>query len=354
MMAEEAAPTVEGPAEPLTRAQSQERTVERMRAYLAGRGAGEGGEASDDTPAESEERAATEAEAEPVEGPDDTEAEATAETDTDAPVMLLELAETFEVAPEDLYRVEVPYVGADGSTKTKTIGELQDFAQRIEGFERDMTAFGSERTQWQEARAAQEQQFVERLQQAEALRNHLTSILLPDSLQQTNPAEYLMRERELQRLAQEASGVYEKSVAEHRERLQAETQAHLQREAAALLEAIPEWKDEGRATKEKRELAQWLVSQGFQPEEVARASDHRLLKIALRAYQYEQLKAGAPEKTKRVRSLPRMVRGGQAVSAAEANNAKKDELRDRMRKRGGRREDVAAFLAESIKARNSQ
>src|SRR5690606_17755157 len=80
----------------------------------------------------------------------------------------------------------------------------------------------------------------------------------------------------------------ERRNAETRQQQLVET---LKREQAALLEAIPAWKDEKVAKKELAEIRQHALSLGFTEEMLDQVYDHRIVKLLRNSARYEKLTA---------------------------------------------------------------
>jgi hypothetical protein len=66
-------------------------------------------------------------------------------------------------------------------------------------------------------------------------------------------------------------------------------QARVADESTKLMAAIPEWKDEAKATAEKSELVKFAATIGYTSDEISQVLDHRAIVLLRKAYQFDQL-----------------------------------------------------------------
>jgi hypothetical protein len=87
---------------------------------------------------------------------------------------------------------------------------------------------------------------------------------------------------------------------------------------------------------------------GFEPKDVAQVYDARLIKVFHDAYQYRQLQQAKPEVSKRVVSVPKVVKPG---SGEKPNPAKEraEEAEQRLKKTGRLDDAVSVYLARQKK-----
>lgn len=117
-------------------------------------------------------------------------------------------------------------------------------------------------------------------------------------------------------------------------------------EQAKLLDKLPEWKDQGKASAESKLIAEYLLGQGYTNEELSDLYEHRSLIVARDAALWRQHQAALKSaKDKQVKPEPgRPVKPGAAQQkATDQNVAKIDQLRAKA-KRTGSQEDIAAYL----------
>jgi hypothetical protein len=120
------------------------------------------------------------------------------------------------------------------------------------------------------------------------------------------------------------------------------TQEALAAEANLLAKKMPEFAGP-KAQENKAALSQFLVSEGFSPQEVSSIMDHRMVSVAWKAAQYDKLKAAKPEINKRVANAPKVVKGKQPTNQ---NTSNRNDLKDKLRKTG--KDEYAAKLIESM------
>ena len=111
---------------------------------------------------------------------------------------------------------------------------------------------------------------------------------------------------------------------------------HLQGEQAALLEGIPEWRDEAMAAKEKSALVTYAQQSGFSEYELANASDSRAVIALRKAMLYDALQDETPKAKVKVKNAPRMVRAGRPKSKAEKSSRRQAEKLSRISQTKGR------------------
>lgn len=80
---------------------------------------------------------------------------------------------------------------------------------------------------------------------------------------------------------------------------------------------------------------------GYRPEELLAVTDHRLVKVLKAATAYQELKAKAPEVTRKAQDAPRMPAARQATQAQERQNK---ALNDRFKGGRAKLNDLAAYL----------
>ena len=168
----------------------------------------------------------------------------------------------------------------------------------------------------EQARAAQAQQ-----QQAQAERQQYQSALqtyqqrlasvqpqAPDpAMIETDPVGYLRQQQAVnawQGQMQQAQWESQQLAQRTQQEQEQAANAHVAQERKALLEALPEWKDEAKATAGKAALSSYVVRMGYAPGEIAQAVDHRAIVMANKAMLYDQMVAKQAAVTNKVANLP--------------------------------------------------
>jgi hypothetical protein len=196
-----------------------------------------------------------------------------------------------------------------------------------------------------------EEKLSTKANQLDVLANALYQEIVGDQSQlntliESDPAEYLRRSHYLANRNQ----LLQQAMAEREavSKLQAQTQQkqlaeYVQAESARLVEALPEWKDKKTAEAEQREVAEYLISQGYDPSELSELYDHRALVLARKAWLYDKRANLKPSVSK-----PGVVVKPGAPQAQQTQNTKaKEQLKARAIK-SGRTDDFAAAISQYL------
>lgn len=117
---------------------------------------------------------------------------------------------------------------------------------------------------------------------------------------------------------------------------------HLEAEKAKLIEAIPAWQDAETAAKEKRELIDFAKGAGYNDDELAMVSDHRVLLLLRKAMLYDKSQKKRPEAQRKIQKVKAATpSGGKSRAPNKATRA-----RSRLAQSG--RVDDAASLLEML------
>lgn len=122
-------------------------------------------------------------------------------------------------------------------------------------------------------------------------------------LREDSPEEYAAKKLEIQErrekiesLKKQARESYQKQVERQQEEAKRLHEEHLQKEQQALLEKLPDWKDPEKAKSDQTRLAKYLREEGFSEQDIASASDHRLIVMARKAMLYDEGRKSAARK----------------------------------------------------------
>ena len=275
--------------------------------------------------------------------PAEAEAPAEAPAEPEAPA---------EEAAEDDPTVTIKIDGKDVEVK---LSELKNGYQRQADYTRKTMEVAETRKAAQaeiEKARAERAQYAEKLQQA---RTHLEAAL---QLQQQNtnweellksdPVEYLRQrhqaeawQAQLSKVQQEQQSVRAQSEAE----AQAALRAHIEAQHQALLDKLPEWKDEAKAKADKAALREYLLNSGYEREAIDNISNARDVEIALKAMRYDELMRKANAAAKKVATLPAKV-----VQPGTGTPPALDKRTSAFQKlsKSGRAEDAAVLFASLL------
>jgi len=242
-----------------------------------------------------------------------------------------------------------PTVEIDG--EKVTLSELKKDRLRQADYTRKTQALAEQRraveSENQRIRADREQ-YKTRL---DALEAYLAESLPkePDwgKLLAENPNQYAVEHAKHSQIKERRQAVYAERmrIAQQEADEQARSQSeYVAREHEALLEAIPEWKDEVKASTGKKELVAYAHDVGFTDEQLAGVTDHRVMLILRKAMQFDRLEK---EGTKlRAKAEPAKVLKPGTVTQPGGKKAKTQALKaakDRLEKTGSV-EDAARFF----------
>ncbi len=150
-----------------------------------------------------------------------------------------------------------------------------------------------------------------------------------ETLLHTDPAEYVRQEAYYRKQAERlAAAQFEHSriQAAQAQEQQGSLQQRVVEERGKLLDAIPEWKDEGKRKDGLGKVLDYGKKQGFTDEELNQAYDHRAVVAMYKAMKYDELMGGANKPKPVVNQGPKEAPVGSPNAtprkASEATKAK--------------------------------
>lgn len=159
-------------------------------------------------------------------------------------------------------------------------------------------------------------------------------------LLQTDPVKYLESQalyQQAQKQLQDAEAAKAYLYQQQQQELSQQRARHLESEQQNLLKALPHWSDGTKAAKEKAMVSKHLQDLGFNAEQIASVSDHRLVLMARESALYREILSKAKDTAKAVQKAPpRVERPGVAGTALDGRTAAMQRLQ-----RSGRVEDAA-------------
>ena len=163
------------------------------------------------------------------------------------------------------------------------------------------------------------------------------------ALREDDPAEYAARKQEISEREKAFSDLVNKAVrtaqdshSMQSEEYQRQYADYFQKEQQKTLEMIPNWK------KVEGSVAQYASDDlGFTPQEISQIADSRLLKAFYNSMMYEKGQKGA--KTKLVRKVPKLMKGGKPATKNEVNLENRAKAREKLKQTGDWRDAVAAL-----------
>jgi len=138
-------------------------------------------------------------------------------------------------------------------------------------------------------------------------------------------------------------------VAQIEEMAQAQQIAQMveQNRERLLNERLPEWKDPNKAKRDRDAIRQTLVAEGFTPEELNQLYDDRMVKIAWKAAQYDQMQAQRKAIKPTPQKGPAPMRSSSQNFAPRASVTDVTRAKQRLAKTGSL-QDAAAVIAKML------
>ena len=242
-----------------------------------------------------------------------------------------EQSELEEETEEEEKPAEVYTVKVDGKEIEVTLDELQKGYSRTQDYTRKTQQIAETRKAVEAEAAAIRAEREQYAQLLGALKQQLESAEAPvdlDRLYNEDPIEWV-RQRELLRDKQEKLAAIQSEQARlsqltAQQRAQ-EMQAHLASQQEALIQAVPEWKDQKKAQAEKALLVEFGKKIGFSEEELKNVYDHRAVIALRKAALYDQMMSKRGQIKPVINNGPRPAKpsaAGRVSTTTEATRAK--------------------------------
>lgn len=326
---------------PIDLQNEQEKSTHAFQGFLAARDADNQPDNTTEALQDSDE--AEEFEAEEVEA---DEADETFEDDEDFEE---ELSGDEDDAEDDVGADEEPdeqliQLDMDGQQVEVTLDELQKSYLRQSDYTKKTQALAEQRKASEtelEALRQERMQYAELLPQ---LAQQLQTATSPEELQRLNelresdPLQYMLekdaldqRQAQLNAVKQEQERLAQTSQAEQQQLLA----DHLQKETVALMDALPAWKDDAVAQKERQEIREYALSRGFTDAELNEVYDSRAILILRDAMMASQANKRKPKQAVK-----------KTAKAGTSNVRRKSRTRvakERLSKSGSVRDATAVF-----------
>lgn len=296
-------------------------------------------------PAEPDEQAPeAEAEGEPeteeIEASDDGESDDDEDTD-----------EQVEAEPEP--EVRKHKFRADGRDLEVTYDELLRHASAGVDYQTKTQALATERKTFEAERTQVRDQYGQKL----ALLEQAITESKPaepdwDTLRRENPAEYAAQREEHRTHAENLARVraeQEAVRAEQQKEFMGRRDEHLRNEGKLLVQAIPEWKDDAKASEEMGKLVSYLgATYGWTPEDLGDVGDHKIVVALRKAMLYDEQQAKGQEALRtKVKPAAKVMAPGAVDRNPKRTRNKEIEAATKRLKRSGRVDDLAAWLEKT-------
>lgn len=139
-----------------------------------------------------------------------------------------------------------------------------------------------------------------------------------DQLRKDDPAEYSAKQLDVEARRKQIDKVKTDATAQYREHLEkakqkehADNLARIPAEHQKLIEAVPEWEDEKKATAEQKEVVEYMQNLGFNQDQIQAASFNALfLQSMIKAKRYDSAKGKSDAIRKKVVTIPKVIKPG--------------------------------------------
>lgn len=255
-----------------------------------------------------------------------------------------------EEEQEPIYTVKI-----DGTEVEVPASELVKGYQRQQDYTQKTMALAEERKVLTQEFELARTERVQYLQGLQALEQQLTALQPQrpdfDRLYAENPVEAARIEYEWRKYedSMRTIAAEKQKVAQIEEMAQAQQVAQLveQNRQRLLAERLPEWKDPAKAKRDRDAIRQTLVAEGFTNDELDQLYDDRMVKIAWKAAQYDQMQAQRKAIKPTPQKGPAPMRSGSQNFAPRTSVTEVTRAKQRLAKTGSL-QDAAAVIAKMI------
>jgi len=275
------------------------------------------------------------------------------EQEVDEPEQDDEVEDEYEDAEEaDSEEPETFTVKVDGVEKQVTLEDLKQGYSGQQYVQQGMQQVAEMRKQFEQIAG----DFLNEREQAKAIFAQVQNMQIPSAPVapseenfSSDPIGYMEAKMKYDREANE----YQQKMAEIQQALagnsQAEMQArnaYLQREMDTLKQVIPDFADPEKAQSLRNNMLS--VSQntyGFDPQEIAAITDHRVLRVLHDAIQYRAAQGGKEQAIKKAKAKPkRTVKPGAKKTASNQNSQR--QARSKLKRSGSIQDAMSLILNE--------
>ena len=307
-------------------------------------------EPEEETPETEEAQPTEEEESQPIEEDESLEEEPEEESEEE------DDEGTDEEAEEDLlYAVTV-----NGAEQEVSLDELMKGYSRQSDYTRKTQEVSEQRKEFDAMKQNMVQEYqqiqAERQQYAQALQSLMEGNMSGidkfasvdwEVLKEADPIEYVTRKEEFREAQEKVQNLQrEQHMAQQRHHAQSQHEHHqlLQREATALVTALPDWGDPSKQPAIAKNIRSYAMENGFTQEELDSLVDHRSILVLLKAQKYDQLQ-NSDVRGKKLKNKPRVIRSGTGGDKKADSKSKRTAKMKRLRS-SGHVDDAASILED--------
>lgn len=278
---------------------------------------------------------------------------------------LSDLTEHLKESKEYYDQIKIP-TKINGVEGEATLTDLIRDYQKHGNLDQKTDSLAAERAKFEEEASAKRIEYSQALSTAVSLVDKLEQQLMTDAenvdwndLRENQPDEFAAKKMELLEKQQQYQSARTQLAKEHQTKLAEHLESVLSRESEALIREFPQWNDESVARAEKSAIRDYLISEGFTPQEVdgkvdsegnivsAGMIDHRAIRMAYKAMQFESGNKKVETTKKRVRTLPKVARPGKSVTKKDKDSERSRRMKGRL-KNSGKVDDAAALIMDKL------
>lgn len=260
-------------------------------------------------------------------------------------------------------------VDEDGTLKIKTKIDGAEAAAKLKDFLTSYQLKGHldnrvrQAAETEKQLAAQQQQFesfaAQEVQKFGAFVNVAQQLVMQEfqsidwnELSRNDPIEYVAKKQAFDAKngqLQQMIGAYQEYNARVSQAQQERYMQHLAGEQQRLSSLIPEWSNPQVAESERVATAKWLKDKGVSEYAINTLADASLVAVLRNAMKSEGVTSKSPEVEKKLRAAPKLVKPGQSVDAKQRNQEGLRDLREQIRKTGGKGGSLQEYLIRTGK-----
>lgn len=266
-----------------------------------------------------------------------------------------ELADATGQSVEDFLKSINMTTKVNGEEKEVSLADIKKGYQLESDYTRKNEAFLTEQKQWESDRADAQTKLNDELQRTgQAFRvaqdqlTHEFNAINWGELEQSDPSAFLIqrqkfgeRQAQMENAINNANQHAQNVLQQQNAQEQTRKESNLKQQDDLLLKAIPEWSDSKIRSEQAQAVGEFLLSNGFNQDEVANITDHRVILMARNAMKGVKSVSNVDLALKKVKTVPKLLKPN---ARQDNQNAQRQTKLHKTLRKTGRVEDVAALL----------
>lgn len=299
------------------------------------------------TPEETQETEVTDEVETEVEAESADDIDATEATEEETFQNLEELAEATGMELEDFLKTIKAKTKVDGKESEVSLSDVLKGYQLESTFTRRNEAFINQQKEW-EQRVQREQAELQSYMQktgyafklAQDQLTHEFNAIDWRQLEADDPQAYMLKRQKFGERQAQIDHAINQATQTAQQAMQRQEQQRQQRQAQLLaeqdrllLKALPSWSKAETREKESKEITEFLLKQGYTPDEVSTLSDHRVILMARNAIKGTKVATEADIAEKKVKQAPKLVKSNARQNVNQGQQLIK-KVHSRLKKSG--------------------